>query len=378
VKISVVVSQFLDINHEKQGKMQSWVDDINCVLKEKNRIKVFVSVEDKRFFSLKNTREINYNAYSTIETFEDPVSPKMYLSFIRDKPDLVIIHALPHFTTAMATVIFGLKKIPIILLVHGVYSCDGFVNKVRNFAVKLFVAKYVNNIIALTHYDANLLRNGSWKFDARKITHIPLGLSLESQTAIKRFKELIFQKKNSSEFTYLFVGRLIKEKRVGMLIDAFYELLKKTRTPQPVKLHIVGDGPELKSLQLKVHDYQIDGFVNFLGWVGHTEIWKEYLGANVIVIPSEIEGFPYVIFEAFACGKPVISSNICGLSEIVQHDKNGLLFSSKEELTSCLMCVLTDSKLLDLMSENAVETAKEFNVVKTVRKIAKVTNLDLI
>lgn len=376
LKISVVVSQFLEFYQQQPRGMQMWVDDINLVLKERNQVKVFICVENTKAFSAKNsTKAISNYAYNKIHGFEDPISIKMYMSFLRDHPNLVIIHALPHFTTAAATIIYGLKKIPIIVLVHGIYSREGLVNKIRNFFVELSVKKYADHVVALTSYDKRLLIK-EYGFNERKIAIIPLGLSHESRRAIELWKQKVV-KKNTS-FTYLFVGRLIKEKRAGMLIDAFNEMLKATNNAIPVQLIIAGDGPEYGNLQLKVHDYKIDSFVKFLGWVKREEIWKYYLQTNVVVLPSEIEGFPYTIHEAFACGKPVIASNITGISEIVQHEMNGLLFNDKEELTLCLRKVLNDNKLLNYLGENAAETAKKFDIFLAVQNLAKITGLDLV
>jgi len=364
--ITVIVSQKVT---PAIGRIQPWVDGINDILKEKHQVKVLACREGGIEYHDNGIRMCFYKKMDIFK--EDPISITMYLSLIRDKPNLVIIHALTHVTTLVATVIYGLKRIPIILFIHGIYGKRGLANKLRNFLIKLTVKKYVNNIVALTNFDKRMLMK-EWGFIKQKVVVVPLGLSDKAFNEIDLWKRRVG--KESDYFTYLFVGRLNRGKRVDMLIDAFNEVLNVT---QQARLIIVGNGPEYARLISKVKNYEIVDHVKFVGWTPHEEIWKYYLLSDVVVLPSEHEGMPNVIYESLACGKPVIASNVCGINEVLKDGVNGLLFNSKKELTRNLLRVLDDHKLIEYMSENAAKTARCFTLSRTVQNLADVTGLDL-
>ncbi|MGN1287664.1 MAG: glycosyltransferase [Bradyrhizobium sp.] len=111
----------------------------------------------------------------------------------------------------------------------------------------------------------------------------------------------------------LYVGRLSREKGVGVLLDA----VAGTGVP----LRIVGEGPERAALEARA-----PGHVRFLGARSRAEVLREMANAQALVVPSLwYEGFPMVVVEAFARGTPVIASEIGGLAEVVSAGKTGAL-----------------------------------------------------
>ncbi len=111
----------------------------------------------------------------------------------------------------------------------------------------------------------------------------------------------------------LYVGRLSREKGVGVLLDAV--------AGSGVPLRIVGEGPERAALAARA-----TGNVTFLGARSRAEVLGEMANARALVVPSLwYEGFPMVVVEAFARGTPVIASEIGGLAEAVSAGKTGAL-----------------------------------------------------
>ncbi|WP_346657117.1 glycosyltransferase [Bradyrhizobium sp. BRP56] len=111
----------------------------------------------------------------------------------------------------------------------------------------------------------------------------------------------------------LYVGRLSREKGVGVLLEAV------AGTGMP--LRIVGEGPERVALEARA-----SGNVTFLGGLSRDEVLREMANARALVVPSLwYEGFPMVVVEAFARGTPVIASEIGGLAEVVSAGKTGAL-----------------------------------------------------
>ena len=113
---------------------------------------------------------------------------------------------------------------------------------------------------------------------------------------------------------FLFAGRLDVTKGVNVLLDSlqfFHE---------GMKILLAGDGP-LKSA------VQNSSKVKYLGQLDRIELIKKLHASVALIFPSIwYEGMPMLIVEAFACGKPVIASNLGSMAELIQDGKTGLLF----------------------------------------------------
>lgn len=113
-----------------------------------------------------------------------------------------------------------------------------------------------------------------------------------------------------SEFAIGYVGRLVPEKGVGLLLDAVAELEGDWR------LTILGTGSERERLMARVHELRIAGRVHFREPLRSVEMPRFYRQLDVLVLPSRsrpnwIEQFGRVLIEAMACGVPVVGSD-CG------------------------------------------------------------------
>jgi len=124
------------------------------------------------------------------------------------------------------------------------------------------------------------------------------------------------------EPTFLFIGRLSPEKGVMNLLNAWEKLAKLQW-----KLNIVGDGEQRVTLEQFVTEKSLTN-VYFLGYQSKTEVVKNIKTATAIVVPSQwYETFGRVVIEAFACGRPVLASNLGALAELIQDHETGFLIS---------------------------------------------------
>jgi glycosyltransferase involved in cell wall biosynthesis len=118
---------------------------------------------------------------------------------------------------------------------------------------------------------------------------------------------------------FLYIGRLLFEKGLDTLIRAVTALGRG-------ELWIVGEGPvegELRALAEGLGS----GRVHFKGYRSGDELKRILSGAQFVVLPSRwYENLPFSIMEAFACGKPVVASNVGGIPEMVEDGVNGFLF----------------------------------------------------
>jgi glycosyltransferase involved in cell wall biosynthesis len=122
----------------------------------------------------------------------------------------------------------------------------------------------------------------------------------------------------------LYAGRLSPEKGVPALLQAWRRLPK-------VPLYIAGDGPLLGQVRESAASEAARGNVRVLGRCCRADLFGLMRAARFLVTPSQCyENFPMVIAEAFACGLPVITSNLGATAEIVEHERTGLLVRPKD------------------------------------------------
>ena len=120
----------------------------------------------------------------------------------------------------------------------------------------------------------------------------------------------------------LCIGRLHEQKGHLVLLDAMAEL-KRRRIP--CELVLAGDGPLRASLEAKIAELGLGEHIRITGWISEQQVIEELTAARALVLPSFGEGLPVVIMEAMALGRPVISTFIAGIPELVKPGENGWL-----------------------------------------------------
>jgi len=126
------------------------------------------------------------------------------------------------------------------------------------------------------------------------------------------------------KYDLLYVGRLIENKGVQVLIEALSELEKAKH--QKLQLAIAGAGPYKAKLQALVKSRKLQAQVNFLGFVPDGQLVRLYNSARLSVLPSlSKEGVLTTMLESCACGTPVLTSDQSSMREFVKNDKNSFL-----------------------------------------------------
>lgn len=168
-------------------------------------------------------------------------------------------------------------------------------------------------------------------------------------SAQKLKEQLAISDKN---FVYLFVGRLVRDKGIEELVNAFSLLRKKY---EHIKLLLVGPfEDELDPLTEKTKQI-IKSDENILQ-VGFQHEIRPYVAlSHALVFPSYREGFPNVPMQAGAMGLPSIVTDINGCNEIIEHEKNGLIIPVKNEdaLYDAMERLITDETLYLRLKANA-------------------------
>ncbi|MGB3740074.1 MAG: glycosyltransferase, partial [Pontixanthobacter sp.] len=120
------------------------------------------------------------------------------------------------------------------------------------------------------------------------------------------------------------VGRLSAEKGYYTLIEAIERLNRASIHPQ---VTIVGDGPERGALIDAANAANIVENIKFAGALPETQTLARIAAADMLVLPSLMEGLPVVLMEAMAIGVPVVASRVAGIPELVEHGVTGLTFT---------------------------------------------------
>jgi glycosyltransferase involved in cell wall biosynthesis len=120
----------------------------------------------------------------------------------------------------------------------------------------------------------------------------------------------------------LCIGRLHEQKGHLVLLDAMAELKRRGIA---CDLVLAGDGPLRALLERKIADLGIADRIRVTGWLSEQQVVEELAATRAMVLPSFGEGLPVVIMEAMAMGRPVISTFIAGIPELVKPGENGWL-----------------------------------------------------
>jgi L-malate glycosyltransferase len=303
--------------------------------------------------------EVDIKSYPLFEhaPYELALASKMVNVVKYEKLDLLHVHyAIPHASAAyMAKQILKSQglHIPVVTTLHG--TDITLVGKDVSYEpVVTFSINQSDGVTAVS-------------LDLRKATyeHFPITKDIE---VIPNFIDLNRFKKQKKEHFKLAIcphgeslivhtSNFRKVKRVEDVIKVFYEVRKSI----PVKLLLVGDGPERDKMERLCRELGTCDDVRFLGKL---EAVEEVLSvADLFMIPSEKESFGLAALEAMACEVPVLSSNAGGIPELNLDGITGFVceIGDIEMMTKKALEILSPENLPGF-KKRALERAKEFDV----------------
>lgn len=176
---------------------------------------------------------------------------------------------------------------------------------------------------------------------------------------------------NAEAKSIICVGRLSAEKGQVGLLRTFARLRSKH---SKLSLRLVGDGPDRSGLEELARELGVSDAVSFVGRLPEEEALGEIARADLLVLPSFMEGLPIVLMEAMAVGVPVVASRVAGIPELVEDGQTGLLFdpSNWDDLAVCIERFLNDEALGNALAENAKsKVAAEFDTRKSAAQLAE-------
>ncbi|MEL6381815.1 MAG: glycosyltransferase family 4 protein [Cyanobacteria bacterium J06626_18] len=170
----------------------------------------------------------------------------------------------------------------------------------------------------------------------------------------------------------LYVGRLAAMKGLPVLFEALAQL--RERYPD-MTLTVVGDGQERPEIEASAQHLGLGHMVNFVGYKSQTEV-REYLQqTDIFILPSFAEGVPVVLMEAMAASVPVLTTQIAGVPELVEHGESGWLVppGDQQSLADSLAMLVEDTDLRKRLGESGrAKVASDFNVETEAKKLADI------
>lgn len=265
---------------------------------------------------------------------------RLFFHIIKNRKKYSIIHVHTLNSPMLVSVLAGFfLKIPVIVKVtrSGKGSQLARIKKsVFYGTLSIVLFKVASRVIAITSDVRSSLINLG--VPENKIVDIPNGVEVYAGIE-KQYKSIKF----------VYIGRLIKRKRVDLLLSCWADADTGNRS----KLEIIGGGPELERLKKLACKLNINSSVEFSGCLPHAQIMETLDNSQVFVLPSDSEGMSNALLEAMSFGNAVIVARIDANNELVMHKKTGLNFDTKEDLVKSLALLAKNSNEVARLSQEA-------------------------
>lgn len=342
------------ILHNKGHKVFYFASDRKPFLEE--------NYEFGTFFP-KNSKKIFYNLEA---------KSKLDLLLKRIKPDIVHMNCFQHNLTSSVLHTCRDNNVPVVHTFHdSIFACPAGTLTKKGILCREKDCIKGNPIPCIKNrcFNGSLLKSAisAAEFFFRRnlgFYYIPdyvicpsryiLNLALES--GIKREKLVLINNfvncaEDIGNFRgdyFLYAGRIVKEKGLFHLIQAFKDL-------PHIKLRIAGKGPVEKSFKNYIKRKKIKN-IEFIGLKIGQELENEFKNCFATILPSVCsEVFGLSILESFSYGKPVIASRIGGIPEVISNNKDGIMVEpgSAEEIKNAVLKLWESPDLAKEMGKNA-------------------------
>lgn len=229
------------------------------------------------------------------------------------------------------------------------------------------VARKADHIVTVSNYSKNQIIQ-TLGIPGSRITVIPCGVGREftADFSTSETKEVVQTLRLQLPFI-LYVGNLKPHKNVKTLLRAFAHLRKRRRLCH--SLLIVGDDPRWKSavvdecLSLGIGDCTI-----FAPNVSQSVLPHIYAAADLLVMPSTVEGFGLPVLEAMACGTPVVASSAASLPEVGGNAARYFDPSRADELAIQIERILQSPELQISLRDLGIQRARQFSWEEAARR----------
>ncbi|MFA5317735.1 MAG: glycosyltransferase family 4 protein [Dehalococcoidales bacterium] len=244
------------------------------------------------------------------------------------KPDIVHTHTAKAGALGRAAAI--LAGVPVrIHTFHG-HIFDGYFSRLQEsvfLVIERMLAYFTKYIIVVSEAQKEEIVNKYKIAGEGKVRVVPLGLELDRFSSIAARGGKIRGELGIGDGCILIgiIGRLVPVKNHRMFLDACKKLFDMAGGLD-IKCVIIGGGEEKEGLERYANELGICGRVVFAGW--KKEMADVYADLDIVTLTSLNEGTPVALIEALASGRPVVSTDVGGVRDVVDDGVNGYLVPS--------------------------------------------------
>ena len=293
-------------------------------------------------------------------------SLKLFPHLLRGKFDVIDGSVFPYFSCLTVKCVSVFRRTPIVLTWHEVwgnywYEYLGQAG-VFGMIIELVVSKLSHNVVAVSDMTKRDLESKG--VDKRNIHVVQNGVDLKSISEITPSDE---------KCDIIFVGRLIREKNVDVLLESVAMICKDV---PDFKCFVIGSGTEKGRLVdiATSHGLQDNGNVRFFEFMEYEEVIAHIKSSKVLVLPSSREGFGIVVLEAFACGVPVVTMDVArnAAAELVDGTCGSIVELDARAVADAVVALLDDAGHRERMASGAKERARGYDWDRIVAELRMV------
>lgn len=281
------------------------------------------------------------------------------------KPDVVHTHAAK--PGALGRLAASACGVPAIVHTYHGHVFHSYFNRLKSdfyINTERYLASKSHAIIAISEAQRKELVDDFKIAPAEKFRVIPLGLDLDKFQQNEQEKRQIFRKEfgvADDEIAIGIIGRLVPVKNHALFLQAIHYVLQNSR--KKIKAFIIGDGETRAELEIKAATLAIPFSIHtdkshqhpliFTSWRGDIDVINA--GLDIVTLTSFNEGTPVSLIEAQAANKPIVSTRVGGIGDIVMEGKTALLANINDKDAFCqhLLNLVEDDNLRYQLGKNS-------------------------
>jgi glycosyltransferase involved in cell wall biosynthesis len=176
---------------------------------------------------------------------------------------------------------------------------------------------------------------------------------------VEHRQPVIVKQNRDNKIVFLFLGKIVDHKGIFDLVKLVTD---EQETLRGKCRFLVGGNHDVELLKQKIQEGGIGDLVEYIGWVKDEEKEKYFLQSDYFILPTYHEAMPMTILEALSYGKPVITTPVGSIPEVIEDNRNGKLFQpgDMQHLKKIILELINDRSKYDCMRRQAMNTATQF------------------
>ena len=286
---------------------------------------------------------------------------ELYRLMKAERYKMISLHtSLAAFFARLAVVPLGKRRPGVMNTVHG-YLFDKdtrWTKRMLLLGAERMTAPVTDWLLTMNQQDTEIARR--YHLGKRDVLTKGMGVDFTRFTPPEQNQREELRRKlglKPSELVLIYAAEFSKRKNQGMLIEAMQRL------PEHVVLLLPGQGEIREMCRMQAGRAGLTDRIRFPGFVRDMENW--YRASDICVSSSRIEGLPFNVMEAMACGLPVVASDIKGHQDLICAGENGFLYSfgDTKEFVNAVQR-LQDAKVRQRMGEAARSSMQRFGITE--------------